>query len=71
MLLLNSFSLIASWRTDILKKEQPLKNSHKSAVFLVYNSYVSDPGLRFGKVQTDLDYFYSKFIATGNIQTIK
>ena len=43
-----------------MKKEQLYQNSHKKAGFLVHISFESDPWLRFGKLQSDLDDFYFK-----------
>ena len=37
------------------------RNPLKKTGFLVHISFVSDLGLRFGKLQIDLDDFYSNF----------
>ena len=75
ILLLNSYSLIPSWWANVLQKEQVFRNPHKKTVFLVHNTFFSDPGFRFGKLKTDFDPFCSNFIdqpdtaRTGHVQT--
>ena len=41
--------------------EQFFRNPHKNAVFLMLTTFISDQGLGFGKLQTDLYTFSSDF----------
>ena len=60
---LNSFLLNPSWRLNILTKEQFFQNPHNNTVLLVQTTLISDPGLRFGKLQNNIDDFYSNITA--------
>ena len=54
-----------------MRKEQLYQNPHKKAVFSVHISFDSDPWLRFGKLQNDLDDFYPKCTDKSNTADTK
>ena len=65
---LNSFFIESILQTTYFdKKKHFFQNPHNKTVLLMHTTLVSDQGLRFGKLQTCIDDFYSNFTAQSNI----